>query len=160
MVDASFLQHGFEPEKSDLEQVSQALNRYWSVDQAAAVQLLRDCRRVRADARADEIAFFVGEKLELARGNRSITNPTGLVLATVPQSFAGSTFDGFRLRQQRQAALAAEEAERRERTQADLKVWLLAEREKCEATMNDLSKIEQERDAAEKRLRNLATWNA
>ena len=94
MVDASFLQHGFEPEKSDLEQVSQALNRYWSVDQAAAVQLLRDCRRVRADARADEIAFFVGEKLELARGNRSITNPTGLVLATVPQSFAGSTFLG------------------------------------------------------------------
>ena len=108
-------------EDADVLAVSHALNRYWPVDQPAAVQLVRACRKVRSDARADEISFFVREKLELARQNRSISNPTGLILCTVPQSFVGSTFLDFRKRMERQAVLAAEEAERKLREEEELK---------------------------------------
>jgi hypothetical protein len=146
-------------EDADLKLVSQALNRYWSVDQAAAVQLLRACRKVRSDARADEIAFFVQEKLELARTSRTITNPTGLILATVPQSFVGSTFDEFRQRMERRAKLAAEEDQRRKEDQAQLTAWILKDRERYESIVGDPSKSEKERDEAEKWLRDMASWS-
>lgn len=142
-------------EDADLIEVSQALNRYWPVDQPAAVQLIRACRKVRPDARADEITFFVREKLELARQNRSITNPTGLILSTVPQSFVGFTFLEFRKRIERQAVLAAEEAERKLKEEEELKAWLRKEYEVAERVASDESKTQKERDAAERTLRQL-----
>ncbi len=145
-------------EDSDLQTISQALNRYWPVDQAAATQLIRDCRRVRADARAEEIAFFVREKLELARQNRNITNPTGLILATVPQSFVGSTFLEFRKRMERQAALEAEEAARKEQERAELMVWINKDRERYETIVGDPQQPQSVRDDAEKKLRQIASW--
>ncbi len=148
-----------EADAADIKMIVETLNRYWPVDQAAAEQLLRDCRRVRADARVEEIAFFVGEKLELARNNRSITNPTGLVLATVPKSFVGTSFESFRERMERQAALVEEEKARLEREQEQLRKWLSAERGKNEAIVNDPSNTQHDRDAAEKKLRQYATWN-
>jgi hypothetical protein len=144
---------------ADLQVVSQALNRYWTVDQAAAVQLLRDCRRVRPDAHADEIAFFVQEKLELSRNSRSITNPTGLVLATVPQSFVGSSFEQFRRRMERHAKLQAEEMARKKQQEAELTAWILKDRERYESIVSDPSRSDTERDEAEKRLRELSAWN-
>lgn len=145
-------------EDSDLQTISQAFNRYWPVDQAAATQLIRDCRRVRADARAEEIAFFVREKLELARQNRNITNPTGLILATVPQSFVGSTFLEFRKRMERQAALEAEEAARKEHERAELMVWINKDRERYETIVGDPQQPQSVRDDAEKKLRQIASW--
>jgi hypothetical protein len=146
-------------DSADLEIVSQALSRYWAVDDAAAVQLLRDCRRVRKDARADEIAFFVQEKLELSRNSRSITNPTGLVLATVPQSFVGSSFEEFRRRMERHAKLESEEAERKKQQEAELTAWILKDRDRYEAIVSDPTKSDTERDAAEKRLREISSWS-
>lgn len=146
-------------EDADLLAVSQALNRYWPVDQPAAVQLIRACRKIRSDARADEISFFVREKLELARQNRSISNPTGLILSTVPQSFVGSTFLEFRKRMERQAVLAAEEAERKLREEEELKAWLRKEYEDAERVVNDESKTQKERDTAERTLRQLGPQN-
>lgn len=148
---------GEDSESEELQIVSQALNRYWPVDQPAAVQLLRNCRRVRADARPEEIAFFVREKLELTRQTRNITNPTGLILATVPQSFIGSTFEEFRKRMERQAALAAEEKQRKEQQHAELLKWFQAERDKCETIAGDASLPQKERDAAERLLRQLGS---
>jgi len=144
-------------EGGDLETVSLALNRYWPVDEAAAVQLIRDCRRVRPDAKSEEIAFFVREKLELARQNRNITNPTGLILATVPQSFVGSTFLQFRRRLAQQAALAAEDAARKEKEREEMASYWLAERDRWEKVLSDPSATQQGRDAAEKMLRQLAS---
>jgi hypothetical protein len=143
----------------DLQTVAIALNRYWTVDEAAALQLLRGCRHVRADAKADEIAFFVREKLEMARSNRNIINPTGLILATVPQLFAGSSFDGFRRRLEYQATLAADEEERRQQQQRELETWLAQERDHFESIVNDLSRGQEERDHAEKSLRQSARWS-
>jgi hypothetical protein len=143
----------------DLQTVVSALNRYWTVDEAAALQLLRDCRHVRADANADEIAFFVREKLEMARSNRNIINPTGLILATVPQLFAGSSFDEFRRRLEYQATLVADEEERRQQQQRELETWLAQERGHFESIVNDHSRGQEERDHAEKRLRQSARWN-
>ncbi|MGI4830988.1 MAG: hypothetical protein ACRYFU_22780 [Janthinobacterium lividum] len=142
-------------EDADLLSVSQALNRYWPVDQPAAEHLLRACRRVRPDARADEISFFVREKLELARQNRTITNPIGLILSTVPQSFVGSTFLEFRKRMERQAALAAEEVTRKEREAVELKEWLDKERDEAAKTLSDETKSQKQREAAERTLRQL-----
>jgi len=144
-----------EAESSDLQMVSKALNQYWSVDQEAAVQLIRKCRSVRADARADEIAFFVSEKLHLARTNRNISNPVGLILATVPQSFAGSTFLEFRRRMERQAANASEEASRKEREAIELEAWLQKEFKRYEDIAGDETKTQKERDDAAKFLRQL-----
>jgi hypothetical protein len=74
------------------------------------------------DARADEIAFFVWEKLELTRNSRTITNPTGLILATVPQCFVGSTFEESRRRLERHSKLEAEEAERKRKQEAGSRI--------------------------------------
>lgn len=144
---------------ADLLVVSEALNRYWTVDSAAAAQLLRSCRRIRQDARAEEIAFFVQEKLELARQSRNITNPTGLILSMVPQSFVGTAFEQFRERMERQALFAAEENERKNQERNALLEWVATEREKCESIINDLSKSDEERYAAEKRLRQFRQYN-
>jgi hypothetical protein len=146
-------------DSEDVKTVASALNRYWTVDEAAARQLLRDCRHVRADANADEIAFFVREKLEMARSNRNIINPTGLILATVPQLFAGSSFDEFRRRLEYQASLVADEEERRQQQQRELEIWLAQERDHFESIVSDLSLGQEERDHAEKRLRQAAMWN-
>ena len=145
-------------EDTDLEIVSAALNRYWTVDEAAAEQLLRACRKVRSDARVEEITFFVREKLELARQNRGITNPTGLILATVPQSFVGKSFEDFRKRMERQAALAAEEEQRRHAQEAEQQAWMLKERDRNEAILDNPRSTQPQRDAAEKTLRQIASW--
>jgi hypothetical protein len=144
-----------EAESSDLQMVSKALNKYWSVDQDAAVQLIRKCRSVRADASADEIAFFVSEKLHLARTNRNINNPVGLILATVPQSFAGSTFLEFRRRMERQAASAAEESARKAREALELQAWIEEEYKRYEDIAGDETKTQKERDEAARFLRQL-----
>ncbi|WP_263385893.1 hypothetical protein [Granulicella arctica] len=146
-------------DEADVRAVSQALNRYWTVDEAAAVQLLRACRKVRADARVDEIAFFVQEKLDLARTSRTITNPTGLILAMVPQSFSGAAFEDFRKRMESRAKLAEEEAERKTQQEAELNTWMMRDRERYEAIVGDASKSDRERDEAEKRLREIDAWN-
>jgi hypothetical protein len=142
-------------ESTDVEMVSNALNRYSSVDQDAAIQLIRRCRSVRPDARADEIAFFASEKLELARRNPRISNPVGLILATVPQSFAGSGFLEFRRRMENQAAHAAEEAARKAREELELETWLQKERSRYEDIASDETKTPKERDDAARVLRQL-----
>jgi len=98
--------------------------------------------------------------LELARSNRNITNPTGLILATVPQSFAGQTFLEFRQRREEQARLAAEEQRRRQEEQEGLREWVRQDRERQEAILNDPTRSQQERDLAEQRLRQMTDWNA
>lgn len=145
-------------ESEDLAKVSNALNRYWAVDEPAAVQLIRSCRRVRPDAKAEEIEFFVQEKVELARTNRNITNPTGLILATVPQCFVGQTFVEFRARLEKQAALEAEEAARKAEESERFRVQITAEIRRLEATVADNSTSEKDRDAAERELRRYADW--
>ena len=139
--------------------VSEALNRYWPVDEEAAVQLIRNCRTQQADAHVDEIVFFVREKQELIRSNHSITNPTGLILATVPKSFVGASFASFRDRSQNQARIAAEEKQRKQREEEQLKEWLREQVRICEATVNDMTISQQERDVAEQRLRGFSRWN-
>jgi hypothetical protein len=143
-------------ESPDLKIVIKALNKYWSIDQAAAVQLLRDCRRIRPDARAEEIAFFVEQKLQLARSNHNILNPTGLILSTVPLSFVGDSFEEFRRRIEHRAKLEAMEEERRRQEMEEMNRWFRKDRDKYQAIVNDLSKSQKERDEAEKRLREYA----
>ena len=155
---ASTYTRGGSEEDTEVEIVSAALNRYWTVDEAAADQLLRSCRKVRPDARVEEIAFFVREKLELARQNKGITNPTGLIIATVPQSFAGKSFEEFRKRMQRQAALAAEEGQRRQAQEAEQQAWMLKERDRNEAILDNPLSTQAQRDSAEKALRQIASW--
>lgn len=144
-----------ENEASDLQVVSKALNEYWSVDQEAAVHLIQKCRSVRADATAAEIAFFVSEKLYMTRTNRNITNPVGLILATVPQSFVGSTFVELRRHRERQAAHAAEETARKAREELEMEAYIQRERRRLEDTASDESKPQKERDEAARFLRQL-----
>jgi len=110
---------------ADLTCVSKALNTYWTVDDGAANQLIRACRQVRPDAQAEEIAFFVTEKLELTRSNRGINNPVGLILATVPQSFSGYSFETFRNRRQESKRLAEEERIRKAEEDRMFLEWLI-----------------------------------
>jgi flagellar biosynthesis/type III secretory pathway M-ring protein FliF/YscJ len=94
----------------------------------------------------------------LARSNRNITNPTGLVLATVPQSFAGQTFLEFRQRREEQARLAAEDQRRRLEEQEGLREWVRQDRERQEAILNNPAQSQESRDIAERRLRQMADW--
>jgi hypothetical protein len=132
--------------------VSKALNKFWTVDDAAAEQLIKACRNVRPDAEAEEIAFFVDEKLQIARVNRNITNPTGLVLATVPQCFSGHSFNEFRRRRQERRRLLAEEEERQNRELAEMTRWL---RRSAEAILENPASTDKERARAEKDLLSL-----
>ncbi len=131
--------------QSDLACVSKALNTFWTVDDGAAEQLLRVCRRVRPDAEADEIAFFVLEKLELSRANRSINNPVGLILATVPQSFSGHSFDIFRQRRRESLRLAQEELVRKAEEDRMMREWMIKDATK---TLENPSSSEKNRKQA------------
>ena len=148
--------HGFGSHRFNVLYDGVSIVALVGVDQAAAVQLLRDCRRIRSDARAEEIAFFIEEKLQLARSNRKILNPTGLILSTVPQSFMGNSFEEFRCRMEYRAQITAQEEERRRQDREDMNRWLRQDRDKYQAIVNDLSKSQKERDDVEKRLREYA----
>ena len=126
--------------QADLACVSKAMNTYWTVDDAATDQLIRACRKVRPDAKAEEIAFFVREKLDLTRSNRSITNPVGLILATVPQSFSGYSFDTFRQRYQESKRLAEEERLRKEEEDRKLTEWMVRDARQTLANPNATEK--------------------
>jgi hypothetical protein len=147
-----------ELEARELAAISAALNAHWTVDEEAAAQMLRGCRQVRSDARVDEIVFFIREKVELIRANHKITNPTGLLLATVPKSFAGKSFEAFRERFERQRSLAEEEQARKREEEEAMRVWLAEQIAQCEAVVNDPESSQQDRDRAEVRLRGFATW--
>jgi len=134
----------------DIASVSEQLNRYWTVDEDAAVQLVRSCRTVRPDAALDEIAFFVQEKVALVHANRSITNPTGFVLATVPQCFAGDTFLRFRARRDESLRIAAEEKERQGREAQEMIDYF---RKKAQAVLDNPASTDIQRRQAEKELR-------
>lgn len=136
----------------DIRLIAEELNRFWTVDESATVQLLRSCREIRSDASTDEIAFFVREKVALAHGNRSITNPSGFVIATVPQCFAGETFLRFRARRNESLRIAAEEKERQEKESRELNEWF---RNQAEAVLADPSSSEAKRRQAQQDLRSL-----
>ena len=135
--------------ESDLACVSKAFNTFWAVDDVASEQLLRACRKIRPDAEAEEIAFFVVEKLELTRANRSITNPVGLILATVPQSFSGHSFEIFRQRRRESLRLAKEEAVRKADEDRMMNEWMIKDAKKTLA--NPSSSEKQRRHAEEVR---------
>jgi hypothetical protein len=136
---------GESPEfQADFAFVSKAMNAYWTVDDAATEQLIRACRKVRPDAQAEEIAFFVSEKLELARSNRAINNPVGLILATVPQSFSGYSFETFRQRRQERKRLAEEESNRKAEEDRMLREWILRDAKKTLASPNSTEKSRRE----------------
>jgi hypothetical protein len=132
--------------ESDLACVSKAFNTFWTVDDVASEQLLRACRKIRPDAEAEEIAFFVVEKLELTRANRSITNPVGLILATVPQSFSGHSFEIFRQRRRESLRLAKEEAVRKADEDRMMNEWMTKDAKK---TLANPSSSEKQRRQAE-----------
>jgi hypothetical protein len=69
-----------ERQSGKLEIVSQALNPLLDGRRASDRSADSQLSAIEEDARAEEIALFVREKTELARRNRSITNPTGLIL--------------------------------------------------------------------------------
>ena len=138
----------------DIRKVSEALNKYWTTDEAAAHQLVRDCRRVRSDAQGDEIAFFVEEKLAIAKTNRNITNPTGLIIATVPQCFVGSTFEEFRRRRNEQLRIAAEEDIRKRLQESEMEAWMSREVGRLEKILRDPDASDQEKTNAKRRLSN------
>jgi hypothetical protein len=153
-------QQGSDCSQGDEERrVAEILNRHWRVDEAAAEQLLESCRAVRPDARIEEIEYFVEEKARLIRGNHRIDNPTGLILATVPKSFMGRSFEDFRRLNESRAQLAVEEQKRRQDETAGMRAWLEEQIRGCEAIVHDPRRSQEERDVAEHRLRGFATWN-
>lgn len=136
----------------DVAEVSEKLNTYYLVDEAAVVHLIRACRAIRQDASAEEISFFAAEKMMLAKTSRSIHNPTGFVLSTVPSCFEGRTFEAFRRRRAEQLRLQQEEEERQKRESADLIIYL---RRKAEAVLADPASTEVARQRAEDDLKTL-----
>ena len=139
-------ENGFDLQ-ADMACVSKAMNTYWTVDDAATDQLIRACRKIRPDAEAEEIAYFVREKLELTRSNRNITNPIGLILATVPQSFSGYSFDTFRQRRQESKRLAEEERLRKEEDDRRMRVWMVRHARETLANPNAKDKQKKEAEA-------------
>lgn len=137
----------------DVRQISEALSQHWPVDEAAAQQLLRQCRSIRRDADIGEIVFFINEKLQIALTNKQIKNPTGLILATVPQCFEGATFEDFRRRRNEALRLAAEEQERKRHQQRDLETWLEGKLHELRAVADDDSQPEAAREKARRELK-------
>jgi len=137
----------------DVRQISEALAQYWPVDEAAAQQLLRHCRSIRRDAEIDEIVFFVNEKLQIALTNKNIKNPTGLILATVPQCFEGTTFQEFRRRRNEGLRAAAEEQERKRQQERELQTWLDGKLQELRGIADDETLSAAAREKARKELK-------
>ncbi len=138
----------------DVRQISEALSKHWPVDEAAAQQLLRQCRSVRRDAEIGEIVFFINEKLQIALTNKNIKNPTGLILATVPQCFEGDTFQDFRRRRNEALTLEAEEQNRRRQQERDLEAWLDGKMQELRVVAADDSQPEAAREKARRELKH------
>ncbi len=138
----------------DVRQISEALSKHWPVDEAAAQQLLRQCRSVRRDAEIGEIVFFINEKLQIALTNKNIKNPTGLILATVPQCFEGGTFQDFRRRRNEALTLEAEEQNRRRQQERDLEAWLDGKMQELRVVAEDDSQPEAAREKARRELKH------
>lgn len=145
-------------EEADVAAVSEALNSYWPIDEPAAAQLLRSCRKLRPDARVDEIAFFVAEKVASIRTNRNITNPTGLILATVPKCFIGQTFESFRQRQEARRAHEAAEAQRKAEQMEEFRAQIAEHLKECRAILDDPTSSEKDRIQAERDIRSYSVW--
>ena len=137
----------------DVRQISDALTQHWPVDEAAAQQLLRQCRSIRRDAEIDEIVFFINEKLQIALTNKNIKNPTGLILATVPQCFEGATFQEFRRRRNEGLRAAAEEQERKRQQERKLEAWLDGKLQELRDIADDESQSDSAREKARKELK-------
>lgn len=80
------------------------LSNFCNPDDKAVSQLIRDCRRIVADATFDEIAYFIGEKGPRARRKE---NPTGFLLTAVPPCFEGESFRRVRRALAHRGAAAA-----------------------------------------------------
>jgi len=139
----------------DLRKISEALSRHWATDEAAAQQLLRQCRAIRPDADVEEIIFFVSEKQELALRNRNILNPTGLILSSVPQSFQGQSFEDFRRRRNEQIRLEAEDRDRKRDQDREMQRWVDQQLDRAEAVANDESQPYAVRERVRKELRQM-----
>jgi predicted transcriptional regulator len=108
------------------------------IDDGAAAQLLRECRARAGDCTLEEIAYFVGMKLQFVR---NVQNPVGFVLTAVPRHFENGGHLSAR------ELLAHEEEERRRRWQETYDYW--------EQIAGDPSKPEEERSEARRALDGL-----
>lgn len=136
----------------DFQSIADDLIRFWSVDEAGIRNMISACRAIRDDATTEEIRFFVQEKIAIVRSNRNIHSPSGFVLSTVPQCFAGKTFELFRARRAEHLRLAAEEEERKGREEEATRAWI---RQKAESILADPKSGESARKEAERSLRAL-----
>jgi hypothetical protein len=59
----------------------------------------------------------------------------------------------------RHPKLEAEEAERKRQQEAELATWIQKDRARYEAIVSDPTRSVVERDAAEKRLREISSWS-
>jgi hypothetical protein len=108
------------------------------IDDGAAAQLLRECRTRAGDCTLEEIAYFVGMKLQFVR---NVQNPVGFVLTAVPRHFENGGHLSAR------ELLAREAEERRRRWQETYDYWA--------QIAGDASRPEEERAEARQALDGL-----
>ena len=85
------------------------------VDDASVRQLVEACRQKAADAREEEIDYFVRIKADLMQRMGTVKSPMGFLKASVPRCFEGESFRQFRAAEaKRQEASALREAAQEE----------------------------------------------
>jgi hypothetical protein len=88
------------PASSSFPATIAAVSAIATADDDAVRQLVKKCRKERADASDEEIAHFVREKAKQAS---RADNPMGLLLTAVPKCFEGEVFTQYRAKSAQQA---------------------------------------------------------
>ncbi len=77
--------------------IRNALSRFGSADEDAALRLLRNCRDRAPDCTKEEILHFIDEKGTMTRTRDSrIHNPIGFLIDAVPKCFVGESLTQYR----------------------------------------------------------------
>lgn len=104
------------------EDVVKIMNLGGFTDTEAAVQLVAECQAIVSDAAASEICEFISEKLAIVQRTKTIHNPIGFLLTTVPKCFVGESFQQLRAEKKRRLdAQLKEEQERQDAFEATVR---------------------------------------
>jgi hypothetical protein len=139
----------------DLDPIVATLAKYVVADESAAQKILSSCREACATATVEEIASVIALKAPGILRNRSINNPLGLLITSVPQCFHGVGIDRLRAEWADERLREIERQQERERQELEMVRLLERQCQKCRDILNRETATEKERSKARDELSSL-----
>jgi hypothetical protein len=139
----------------DLDPIVASLAKYVVADESAAQKILSSCRDACATATVEEIASVIALKAPGIIRNRSINNPLGLLIASVPKCFQGVGIDRLRAEWATERQRELERQQERARQEADMMRWIERDCQKYRTILHCETSTDKEKSRARDELSGL-----